>query len=196
MSERSEAVITSTKETLSGTSWTCLSDFCHFDKMTLSHFWSLGEIIKAYRKLKTIIKRKREERCLTSFWTWVCYLNFSELEKAGLWPNVPAEKMCTWHTMQLSSFSPWAPIGIMFMLWLLSGKCWTLSDICKEIWFPARGYLMTHLSACLASTLWALKVWSISHRYSEITENVQMFSQKPLKSDVWAMPNPWSIIFL
>lgn len=57
-SKRPEAIITSTKETLSGTSWSCLSDFCHCDKMTLSHFGSLGKIRKAYRKFKNIIKEK------------------------------------------------------------------------------------------------------------------------------------------
>lgn len=96
---------------------------------------------------------------------------------------------------QLSSCLPWVSIGIMFMLWLLFGKCWALRGICMEILFPARGYLMKHLPACLGSTLGTLReVWT-PHRYSEITENVQMFGQNPLKSDVWAMPNHWSIIF-
>lgn len=138
-SKRSGAVITSTKETLSGTSWSCLSDFCHFDKMTLSHFGPLGEIRKAYKKLKTIIKRKCcEETWLTSFWTQVCKLCFSDLGRTGLCPELPAEAMCMLHTMHIwskgSSCLPWASIGIVLMLWLQSGKRQAPSGICREIY--------------------------------------------------------------
>lgn len=144
--------------------------------MTLSLFWSRGEIIKAYRKLKTIIKKK--------MWGKVSHIFLSlwpELEKADWWPNVPAETMWTWHTMQVWSnfpiFLPWASVGIVFMLWILSGKCWALCGICKEIWFPTRGCLMTHVPACLATTLGTLgEAWTL-HRYGEITENVPMFSK-------------------
>lgn len=195
-SKKSEAVITSTKDTLSGTPWSCLSDFCHFDKMTLSHFWSLGKIIKPYRKLKTIIKKK--------MWGKVShiFLNMS-LKPLFFWAGEGRSmtKCPSWDSVhkahhaslkQLSSFLPWASTGAVFMPWLLSGKCWALSGICKKVWFPPRGYLMAHLPACLAGTLWALgEVWTCS----EITENVNMFGQKPLKTDIWAMPNHWSIIF-
>lgn len=77
---------------------------------------------------------------------------------------------------QLPSCLPWVPIG-MFMLWLLSGKCWALSGICTEILFPARSNLMSHLPACLGSTLWML---------SMNTTQVQWNYWKC--SDVWSKP--------
>jgi len=126
MSKRSEAIITSAKETLSGTSWPCLSDFCHFDKITLSHFGPLREIRKAYRKHK--------KKLLSGNLAYI-FLNTS-LQTLFFWPEEERSITRTpcWGNVHIAHILPWASTAIVLMLSLQSGRHQAPSGICREIY--------------------------------------------------------------